>query len=585
MNRHSIWRFAAELKHIIGGTKPLTPDAACGLEWSFGASGNKDNVSRHDFKIAEPYFDRIYYCSANPDVWEARVDPLLHFLVQGWREGRNPSPLFDVNFYLTNNPDVAATGVNPLLHFIFAGKAEGRKGRDPLVGWRRQLDSAQAPSKRRPWAFIDAKTLASNLMNSDELIAKMKSLEAAAGLIISMSHDDYARSCGGVQNYISDEQKAFNHAGWHYLHISPAQPLQRLADQSSTQADFIVSLRRDGTHLGYASFADLITAIEGTSAQNKKIECVVHHLMGFSPELLLSLLSAAQLKTLIVWIHDLFTACESYTLLRNDIAFCGGPGLGSMACNICCYGEDRPRHYQRIRNFFEIIRPIILAPSQCALTKWRDFALPHRQGFVVPPARLILDKQQFSYVKGPQHQLRIAYVGQRAFHKGWLIFEELALRSGNDDRYKFIQLGLPADTALPGCIQHINVQVGPDDREAMIKALAAAHVDIVVLWSLWPETFCYVAHEALAAGAFIITRKAAGNVWPAIEAHAPAQGVALADQTSLFALFESGEVIRLVAESTRRRGALLPGGGTADWIFQYHPTHQHNGRVPLIEGL
>ncbi len=530
---------------------------------------NGADVSRHDFEIAEPYFDRIYYRAENPSV--RHIDPLLHFLVQGWRQGRNPSPMFDVKFYLTNNPDVAATGVNPLLHFIIAGKAEGRKARDPFVGWRRQLDSAQAPSKRRPWTLLDAKTLASSLMNSDDLIAKLKLSEIDAGLIISMSHDDYTRSCGGVQNQIDGEQKAFNNAGWNYLHVSPAQPLQRLAHQSSTSEDFIVSLRRDGTSWGYASFGDLIIAIKETSAQNKKIKCVVHHLMGFSPELILSLLSAAQLETPIVWIHDLFTVCESYTLLRNDVTFCNGPGLGSMACNICCYGEDRPSHYHRIRKFFEITRPIILAPSQCALTKWRDFALPHRQGFVVPPARLILSKQQFSGAKGPLNQLRVAHVGQRAFHKGWLIFEELALRSRNEARYKFTQIGLPADAALPGCIQHINVRVGPGDPDAMIKALAAAHIDVVVLWSLWPETFCYVAHEALAAGAFIVTREAAGNVWPAIEAHAPAQGVALADQTSLFALFESGEIIRLAAESPRRRGALLAGGGTADWMFHCHP--------------
>ena len=76
-------------------------------------------------------------------------------------------------------------------------------------------------------------------------------------------------------------------------------------------------------------------------------------------------------------------------------------------------------------------------------------------------------------------------------------------------------------------------------------------------------TFCYVVHEALAAGAFVIAHEAAGNVWPAIQSSAPEQGCAVVDQAELFALFEGDELIRRVINSTRRRGMLLSNGGTA----------------------
>ncbi|HEY2132634.1 MAG TPA: hypothetical protein VGH36_06630 [Acetobacteraceae bacterium] len=45
-------------------------------------------------------------------------DPALHFLEDGWREGRWPNPYFDTNWYLRENPDVARAGTNPLLHYI-----------------------------------------------------------------------------------------------------------------------------------------------------------------------------------------------------------------------------------------------------------------------------------------------------------------------------------------------------------------------------------------------------------------------------------------------------------------------------------
>ena len=71
-------------------------------------------------------FDAAYYLAQNPDVAAAGVDPYLHYISSGWREGRNPSALFNTNYYLQQNPDVAAAGINPLLHYRVYGWHEGR---------------------------------------------------------------------------------------------------------------------------------------------------------------------------------------------------------------------------------------------------------------------------------------------------------------------------------------------------------------------------------------------------------------------------------------------------------------------------
>ncbi len=71
-------------------------------------------------------FDSAFYLSQNPDVAAADVNPLDHFEVFGWHEGRNPNPLFDTRYYLTNNPDVAAARIDPLIHFEDFGWREGR---------------------------------------------------------------------------------------------------------------------------------------------------------------------------------------------------------------------------------------------------------------------------------------------------------------------------------------------------------------------------------------------------------------------------------------------------------------------------
>ena len=72
-------------------------------------------------------FDFRYYLKENKDVLFSDVDPLMHFVLDGWKEGRNPSGSFDTKFYLRMNPDVERSGLNPLSHYIRHGQQEGRK--------------------------------------------------------------------------------------------------------------------------------------------------------------------------------------------------------------------------------------------------------------------------------------------------------------------------------------------------------------------------------------------------------------------------------------------------------------------------
>jgi GT2 family glycosyltransferase/glycosyltransferase involved in cell wall biosynthesis len=71
-------------------------------------------------------FDAEWYLKTYPDVARAGVDPLLHYLVQGASEGRNPNEFFDGNWYLDRYADVSTSGVNPLVHYAAHGGREGR---------------------------------------------------------------------------------------------------------------------------------------------------------------------------------------------------------------------------------------------------------------------------------------------------------------------------------------------------------------------------------------------------------------------------------------------------------------------------
>jgi GT2 family glycosyltransferase len=69
-------------------------------------------------------FDSAWYHRTYPDTQV--MDPILHYLEHGSREGRDPSAFFSTSQYLSNNADVAAAGLNALAHWLRHGQFEGR---------------------------------------------------------------------------------------------------------------------------------------------------------------------------------------------------------------------------------------------------------------------------------------------------------------------------------------------------------------------------------------------------------------------------------------------------------------------------
>ncbi len=119
-----------------------------------------------------PLFDTSYYMEQNPDVAGSGINPLAHYVEIGFREGRDPNPLFDTSYYMEQNPDVAGSGMNPLLHYMNIGVKQERdpfplfgtsyymeqnpdvieKGIDPLVHYM----SIGASQRRDPHPLFDS---------------------------------------------------------------------------------------------------------------------------------------------------------------------------------------------------------------------------------------------------------------------------------------------------------------------------------------------------------------------------------------------------------------------------------------------
>jgi hypothetical protein len=77
-------------------------------------------------------FDETWYLDNNPDVADARMNPVRHYVQFGGSEGRDPGPRFSSGWYLDTYEDVKKSGINPLVHFLKYGISEGRKVRPAL---------------------------------------------------------------------------------------------------------------------------------------------------------------------------------------------------------------------------------------------------------------------------------------------------------------------------------------------------------------------------------------------------------------------------------------------------------------------
>ncbi len=74
-------------------------------------------------------FDADWYLSTYKDVADSGLDPAVHYLEYGAREGRDPGPLFSTRAYQAKHPQSAGDGQNPLLHSMSPSWLRARKPR------------------------------------------------------------------------------------------------------------------------------------------------------------------------------------------------------------------------------------------------------------------------------------------------------------------------------------------------------------------------------------------------------------------------------------------------------------------------
>ncbi|MTH99977.1 FkbM family methyltransferase [Roseibium sp. RKSG952] len=419
----------------------------------------------------------------------------------------------------------------------------------PSAGHRAKVINAIASTSSEP-LLAPLPELIEPVLDAPKIASKLA--EGRDRVVLGIGHDNYREVTGGTQICIQIEADRANDAGLDYLNIHPVRTCNALLPDAETETS-VFRLVLNGECIGVARYDELIAATSDRVAAGQKFSSVIHHLQGHSPEVIAQLVEASSGGKAHFWLHDFFAACQSYTLMRNNLSYCSAPDIDTQGCTICMYGKGRADHMQRFRDFFERIEVTALAPSQVAADIWVKACGYRLQDLIVQSHTVLKSEPRPQPLPtvgdGTQGAVKIAFLGAPVAHKGWNDFKTLVETEARNPGLEFHYFG-KSDVDLD-VIKHQVDATANEIPDAMTRALSAAGIDLVIHFALWPETFSLTTAEALTSSAYVVTQGQSGNVSHLVKS--TGRGVVLDSSKDLLAWVRSDACQKLAQKARQRR--------------------------------
>lgn len=360
--------------------------------------------------------------------------------------------------------------------------------------------------------------------------------------VLSISSNNYMVGLGGTNKAIKAHQELLNNNKISYLFLCPFYKDNKSQNNKNSESTNYWIVYNDGNYTGVYKTENIINQIIFHNERDYKLSCFfIHHLKDISIYSVQRIIDCTD-AVIYLYIHDYYTICPCYTLIRNKGYFCGGGEVSSQKCEGCCHMSDAIPHFKKIYDFLHKnkIRLNIIAPSEAASKVWLK-AYPD----FVDHVKIIYHQtctglyQNNLEELSPEDPIRIAFVGKSNLSKGWEQWKRLVYdipnHATNIELYHFGS----ADEYIP------KVKVVPvdfrNDMNEMVNALRSNKIHCSILWSIWPETYSYTFYECFASNTFIITNKLSGNIKDQVLRNH--NGVVLDNEDELHALIKTDNML------------------------------------------
>ena len=315
----------------------------------------------------------------------------------------------------------------------------------------------------------------------------------------------------GISRFMLGQQKMFLSHGISYV---SAFIIRRAYFNDRIEAFNQYGLLVDGEYQGVFSISQLIERFAGWNRDNiYLLDFHIHHFLHVKLHDLETFLNFFSDLPIKVYLHDHYTSCISYNLMKNDEQYCGGRGLTAEYCNGCSFYKESVKYENKLSSFLKayIDRIMFIAPSESTKEIFFNFH-PEYSGKVrvIPHLKLSGRNPENRTIIDDSEPLRIAFLGYPNPRKGWDVFNRVIERYKNDTGFEFYVFN--SDDREYRDMKKIRVQFSENSMDSMTKALVENGIHAVLLWSLWPETYSYVFFESFGANTFVLTYKDSGNL-------------------------------------------------------------------------
>lgn len=302
---------------------------------------------------------------------------------------------------------------------------------------------------------------------------------------LSIVHMETVNSLGGVQRYLWFDTIDLN-------------------ENSIDSVIIFKSIDRIGLILNNVilteslNFEELIEII--IILQDKYDVCLsIHHCLNWDISELKSILDL-EIKTIAFFHDDYWIKTEEFNRLF------------SSKVNL----NKKKDYIEFYKNLIKKSEKLVF-PSEFIEKKFIDLSSELKQfkNKIVVSGNLFFDEKQLVISKHKNNKLRIAYLGYKAQHKGWELFEKIISNKNLNDKYDMYHIGaddLEKNDLYTKIIA--NYKYMDKTPEYFLKKY---DIDIVLLFSNLEESYSYTMYEAIAANACIITSDHSGNICDTIK--------------------------------------------------------------------
>lgn len=207
-------------------------------------------------------------------------------------------------------------------------------------------------------------------------------------------------------------------------------------------------------------------------------------------------------KQVVISLHDYFYWCLSYNLLsfaNSPVSFCNFKGEDEecYACLKKLKYNMSPPYIKERREYIENLlanSDNLIAPSEFLKRTFLSLypKIRSENFFVIEHG---MNKKTY-HLRERREKLNVAFLGNFTIEKGKSHFLQLVDHFKEDKRVRFFIIGNLENYFDANGIKNLTV-IGGYNRENLPEILRNEAIDIIVLLSVWPETFSFTLSEAI----------------------------------------------------------------------------------------